>query len=58
MLVPVLLPPPENERQWSVNNFWSRIMDNSRAVQQHTPKIIILASFLGKNATADSATTF
>jgi len=57
MRVPVSLPPPKIDCQRSVNDVWSRIMDNSRAVQRHTLKITILAAFLGKNASADIATT-
>jgi beta-glucanase (GH16 family) len=49
--------PPKNEHQWSVNDFWSYIIDNSRAVQRHPPIIIILATFLGQNASNDIATT-
>jgi len=57
MLVTISLPPPKNLRQWSVKDFWSHIMDNPRALQRHTPIIIILAAFLGKNVSADIATT-
>jgi len=57
MVVTISLPPPKNERQWSVNDFWSHIADNSRAVQWHSPIIILLAAFLGKNASDDIAAT-
>jgi hypothetical protein len=52
----ISLPPPKNVGQWCVNNFWSCIIDNSRAVQRHTPIIIFLAAFLSKNASNDIAT--
>jgi len=57
MLVTISLLPPENERQQSVNDFLSRAMYNLRAVQQHTPIIVILAAFLDKNACDNIATT-
>ena len=57
MLVTISLQHPKNERQWSINDFWSRTMDNSRAVQRHTSIIVILAAFPGKNGSDDIATT-
>jgi hypothetical protein len=47
----------KNELQQSVNNFWSYMLDNNWAVQQHLAIIIILAALMGKNATDDIATT-
>jgi len=54
----ILVPPSKNERQQSVDDFISCILSNSRAVQWHTPIIIILAAFIGKNASDNTATTF
>ena len=45
------------ECQRSVNNFQSCIMDNPSAVQLHQPFIKLLATFMGKNASNDIATT-
>jgi hypothetical protein len=39
------------------STIWSCIMDNSRAVQRHTPIITLLSAFLDKNANNDIATT-
>jgi len=49
--------PPNNERQQRVNDFWSCILDNLRAVQRHTPILKILATFIGKNASDNITTT-
>ena len=57
MLVTISLLTPKNERQWSANDIRSCILDNSRAVQQHTPIIIMLAAIIGKNASDDISTT-
>jgi len=53
----ISLTHSKNECQRSVNNFSSCMLHNSRAVQRHTPIIIILAAFIGKNASDDIATT-
>jgi hypothetical protein len=47
----------KNELQQSVNNFWSYMLDNNWAVQQHLAIIIILAALTGKNATDENTTT-
>jgi len=52
------LPHSWNEHQWSVNYFWSCILDNYQAVQWHLPIITVLAAFMGKNATNNIVTTF
>jgi hypothetical protein len=53
----ISLPPPKHERQWSINDFLSYMLDNSRAVQRYTPIIIILAAYMGKNVGEAIATT-
>jgi hypothetical protein len=53
----ILLPLSKNVRQSSVNDFWSCILDNSRPLQQATSILTILATFIGKNATDNIATT-
>jgi len=50
-----MLPPPKNERQWSVNDFWSCISDNLRGMEQGYPIINLSAAFTDKNATDDIA---
>jgi len=51
------LPSPINERQQSVNNFWSYIMDNQWAMQLPQPIIIVFSTIMGKNATDNHTTT-
>jgi len=51
MLVTILLPPPKNECQQSVNNFWSWILDNLRAMERRYPIFNLSAAFIGKNST-------
>jgi len=58
MLVTISLPPPRKECQSSVNDFWSCIINDSKALQWHTSIIAILATFIGKNASNNFATTF
>jgi len=41
---------PKNERQRSINDFWSRIMDNPRAVRWHEAIGTLSAAFLRKNS--------
>ena len=49
---------PKNERQWSVNNFWSCILHNPRAVQQSLSIMKVLDTCIGKNAKHEISTTF
>jgi len=51
-------PPPENERQWSVNDFWSCITVTQIAVHCHKPIINVSAALRGKNASDDITITF
>ena len=53
----ISLPPPKDEPQQSVNDFWFCISDNSRTVQRHTPIITIMAAFIDQHASHDIATT-
>ena len=55
MPVTILLPPPENEHQRSVNDFLSCILDNLRAVECRCPIFNVSAAFMGKNANDDIA---
>jgi len=55
MLVTIQLPPPRNERQRSVNDFWSCILDNLRAMERRYPIFNLLAAFMGKNASDNIA---
>jgi len=48
MLVTIQLPPADNERQWSVNDFWSCILDNVRAVECRHPIFNSLAAIMWK----------
>jgi len=57
MAVTILLPPPKNERQWSVNDFWSCIMDTQSAMYRRRLIINALAAIIAKNASDDIATT-
>jgi len=50
MLVTISLLPPKNELPLSVNNSWSCILDNLRAMERRYPIINLLAAFTGKNA--------
>jgi len=56
MLVTILLLPPKNDRQHSVNNLSSCIMHNQLATQQCQPIIIVAAAFMGRNASDNIAT--
>jgi len=44
------LPCPKNERQWSVNDFWLCMVENSMGVRWHWPINERSAVFLGRNA--------
>jgi len=55
ILVTITLPPPRNERQRSVNDFWSWILDNLRALERRYPIINFSAACTGKNASDDIA---
>ena len=57
MAATMSLPPPRNERQWSVNNFWSCIMDTQSTVHWDYPIINVSAAFMGNNASDDIITT-
>jgi hypothetical protein len=43
------LPHSENERQWSVNNFWRSMMVNHNARWQLMAIYTVLTSFIGYN---------
>jgi hypothetical protein len=45
------LPYHENDRQQSVNNFWSWVLRNQDIAQIHEPIIELLTAFLGYNKT-------
>jgi len=47
----------QNKCQHTVNNFWSCILDNQRAMQPGQPIIEVSAAFMGKNAADDIAST-
>jgi len=49
MLVRILLPPHKNECQSSVNNCWSCLLDNLRAMIWHKCIINLSAAYIGKN---------
>lgn len=56
MAVMILLPPAKNVRHWSRNAFLTCMLDNSKAMKQLTPITTLLATFIGENASDDSAT--
>jgi hypothetical protein len=58
MIATTSLLSSNNERQWSVNNLWSYILDNQTALKRQSPIIKVLATFMGTNASDDIATTF
>ena len=47
---------PKNERQRSVNKFWSCIWNDPGAAQRHLPTLHVSATFQSKNAREDIAT--
>ena len=51
----ISVQPAENERQPSLNNFWSCILDHLRAMEWHWPVMNLLAAIMGKNGTDDIA---
>ena len=51
ILVTITLQAQKNQRQWSVNDFWSCILGNPRAKEQRYSIINLSAAFMGKNAT-------
>ena len=55
ILVTITLPTARNECQWSVNNFWSCILDNLRAMERRYPIINLSAALMGKNPSDDIA---
>jgi len=56
-LLMILLPPATNEHQQSVNDFWSCIMDNSRAGERHLPILHISVALMGKDGLEAIAST-
>jgi len=57
MLGTTSLLSPEDERQQSVNDICSCILDNQMAMQPRQPTILELAAGMGQNATNDIAIT-
>ena len=55
MPLTISLPPPKNERQRSVNDFWSCILNNPRAMERRYAIIHLSAASTGKNTTDDIA---
>jgi len=47
---------PKIERQQSINDFWSCILHNQRAVRRLQSIIEVMAAFIGKNASDDITT--
>jgi len=58
LLQMILLPPPENHHQRGVNNSWSCILHNLRAMEWHWPTIHLLAAFMGKTASDDVTSAY
>jgi len=56
MLLTILLPPPKNDCELSVNDFSSCTLDNQRVMQLCQPIMIVSAAFMGRNAEDDIAT--
>jgi len=48
----------QNERQWSINNCWSWILDNLTTMECRYPTMNLLAAFKGTNSSDDIASTF
>jgi len=57
MLLTISLTPPEKERQWSVNDSWSGILETLRAMEWHWPTIHLSAAYIGKNASDNIRST-
>jgi len=55
MIMTIMLQPPKSVHQWSVNDFWSCILDNPRAMECLYPIINLSAGFTGKNTSDDIA---
>ena len=53
MLVTISLPPPNNESQWSVNDFWPCLLRTLRSTECCYPIFKLSASFMGKNSIDD-----
>jgi hypothetical protein len=51
MVAKLSLLPSQNEQQWSVNVFGSRIMHNPMAMRLSHPVIKVLATVISKDAT-------
>jgi len=58
MQVTISLQLAKNERQRSIKDFWSCILDNLRATEQRQPIINSSADFMGKTVTDDIAATY
>ena len=56
MVPPISETPMKNEHQWSINDFRSCILHNRRALRQLYSIMVVLATFIPKNATNDIAT--
>jgi hypothetical protein len=52
------LPPPQNERQWSIKDYWSCILDNARAVQRLYCIPNMVAAIMGKDGSVHITITF
>ena len=58
MLCTISVPPRINERQWSVNDCSSDIMDTQSTVHRREPMMNVSAASMGENAIDDIATIF
>lgn len=58
MIAKCFSPNPRNKHQLTINDFLSWVLDNPRAVKQHSLKITVLDAIMGKYATYIIATTF
>jgi len=57
MEVPISIQISDIERQCWVNYFWSPILDNEKAVQQHLPIVNLLAGLRCNNTREHIVTT-
>jgi len=55
MPVRILLPPPENEHQWSVNYCWSCMLVNQTGIVRPQPIFNLPSVHMGKNASDNIA---
>ena len=56
MVLMIQLPPPENEHQRSVSNFWSCILNNLWAMDRSCPIFNLSAAIMRQNASDDIST--